>query len=89
MRQIWHGLVGNAPKKPDGREVEVFAGEFLHEEVKVFRQPDHGCAQARGSGAVGARCLPGTGHQRGHVLHIWTPGLNVRLSFSDTALFAS
>jgi hypothetical protein len=64
------GSKGNPPKKPEGREVEVFEGEFLHEEVKVFRQPDHGCAQARGSWFERARRMPGAGHQRGHFLQV-------------------
>ncbi|ALT76544.1 hypothetical protein AT984_04395 [Paucibacter sp. KCTC 42545] len=38
---------GNPPVKPLAREVEISRREFLHEEVQVFRQPDHGCAQTR------------------------------------------
>lgn len=48
---------GNPPEKPEEREVEVFEGEFLHEEVKVYRQPDHGRAQAGGGWLVSARVL--------------------------------
>ena len=37
---------GNPPEKPVTLEVEISRREFLHEEVKVFRQPDHRNAQA-------------------------------------------
>ena len=40
---------GNPPVKPSQPEVEISRREFLHEEVQVFRQPDHAGAQARGS----------------------------------------
>ncbi len=40
--------VGNRPLEPKAREVEFFPKEEArHEEVKVHRQPDHGCGQAR------------------------------------------
>jgi hypothetical protein len=38
---------GNPPAKALTGEVEISRREFLHEEVQVFRQPDHGSAQAR------------------------------------------
>ncbi len=38
---------GNPPEKALTGEVEISRREFLHEEVQVFRQPDHGSAQAR------------------------------------------
>ena len=39
--------IGNRPLEPKGLEVEFFPmEEVLHEEVKVHRQPDHGCGQA-------------------------------------------
>jgi len=41
-------LGGNPPVKALSGEVEISRREFLHEEVKVFGQPDHGSAQARG-----------------------------------------
>jgi len=37
---------GNPPDRPKAPEVEFSTKEFLHEEVKIYRQPDHGCAQA-------------------------------------------
>jgi hypothetical protein len=37
--------VGNPPDRPKAREVEFSTKEFLREEVKIYRQPDHGCAQ--------------------------------------------
>ena len=36
---------GNPPNRPKAPEVEFSTKEFLHEEVKIYRQPDHGCAQ--------------------------------------------
>ena len=36
---------GNPPNRPKAREVEFSTKEFLHEEVKIYRRPDHGCAQ--------------------------------------------
>ena len=38
---------GNPPDNPKAREVEFSKKEFLHEEVKIYRQPDHGCSQTR------------------------------------------
>jgi len=38
-------LGGNPPNKPKAPEVEFSTKEFLREEVKIYRQPDHGCAQ--------------------------------------------
>ena len=40
-------LQGNPPEKALTGEVEISRREFLHEEVQVFRQSDHGSAQAR------------------------------------------
>ena len=57
--------LGNPPEKPVGREVEVFEGEFLHEEVKVYRQPDHGCAQAGGGRLVSAFIANHVGSKEG------------------------
>jgi hypothetical protein len=39
-------IVGNPPDKPKVREVEFSKKEFLREEVKIYRQPDHGCIEA-------------------------------------------
>ena len=36
---------GNPPDRPKAPEVEFSTKEFLREEVKIYRQPDHGCAQ--------------------------------------------
>ena len=37
---------GNRPLEPQAREVEFFPKEeVLDEEVKIHRQPDHGCSQ--------------------------------------------
>jgi len=36
---------GNPPARPKAPEVEFSTKEFLREEVKIYRQPDHGCAQ--------------------------------------------
>ena len=36
---------GNPPNRPKAREVEFSLKEFLREEVKIYRQPDHGCPQ--------------------------------------------
>jgi len=36
---------GNPPYRPKAPEVEFSTKEFLHEEVKIYGQPDHGCAQ--------------------------------------------
>jgi hypothetical protein len=47
-------IEGNPPEKPSAGEVEISRREFLHEEVQVFRQPDHGGAQARGGWPAGA-----------------------------------
>ena len=33
------------PDRPKAPEVEFSTKEFLHEEVKIYRQPDHCCAQ--------------------------------------------
>jgi hypothetical protein len=41
------GVYGNPPVKALSGEVEISRREFLHEEVKIFGQPDHGGAQAR------------------------------------------
>ena len=38
-------LAGNPPNRPKAPEVEFSTKEFLREEVKIYRQPDHGCAQ--------------------------------------------
>ena len=38
-------LDGNPPARPKAPEVEFSTKEFLREEVKIYRQPDHGCAQ--------------------------------------------
>ena len=38
-------LLGNPPDRPKVPEVEFSTKEFLREEVKIYRQPDHGCAQ--------------------------------------------
>jgi hypothetical protein len=40
---IWDG---NPPDKPKVREVEFSKKEVLREEVKIYRQPDHGCPEA-------------------------------------------
>jgi hypothetical protein len=37
---------GNPPDKPMAREVEFSMKEVLREEVKIYRQPDHGCIEA-------------------------------------------
>jgi 4-hydroxy-3-methylbut-2-enyl diphosphate reductase len=37
--------VGNPPDKPKVREVEFSKKEVLREEVKIYRQPDHGCPE--------------------------------------------
>jgi hypothetical protein len=37
---------GNPPGKPKVREVEFSKKEVLREEVKIYRQPDHGCIEA-------------------------------------------
>ena len=37
---------GNPPVKPKSREVEFSKKEVLREEVKIYRQPDHGCIEA-------------------------------------------
>jgi hypothetical protein len=37
---------GNPPDKPKSREVEFSKKEVLREEVKIYRQPDHGCPEA-------------------------------------------
>ena len=39
-------LNGNPPENPKAPEVEFSMKEVLHEEVKIYGQPDHGCAQA-------------------------------------------
>jgi hypothetical protein len=39
-------LDGNPPDKPKSREVEFSKKEVLREEVKIYRQPDHGCIEA-------------------------------------------
>ena len=39
------GIGGNPPARPKAPEVEFSTKEFLREEVKIYRQPDHGCAQ--------------------------------------------
>jgi len=36
---------GNPPARPKAPEVEFSMKESLREEVKIYRQPDHGCAQ--------------------------------------------
>ena len=36
---------GNPPARPKAPEVEFSTKEFLREEVKIYGQPDHGCAQ--------------------------------------------
>ena len=41
-------LEGNPPDNPKAREVEFSKKEFLHEEVKIYRQPDHGHAHTHG-----------------------------------------
>ena len=38
-------LSGNPPDKPKVPEVEFSKKEVLREEVKIYRQPDHGCPQ--------------------------------------------
>jgi hypothetical protein len=38
--------VGNPPDKPKAPEVEFSKKEVLREEVKIYRQPDHGCLEA-------------------------------------------
>ena len=38
--------IGNPPDKPKSREVEFSKKEVLREEVKIYRQPDHGCIEA-------------------------------------------
>ena len=57
---------------PKGREVEFLPTEGIYgnEEITVYRQPDHGCAQARGIGDVVARLVQGVGHQHGDVLQV-------------------
>jgi len=40
-----HSCKGNPPARPKAPEVEFSTKEFLREEVKIYRQPDHGCAQ--------------------------------------------
>jgi len=37
---------GNPPNRPKAREVEFSKKEVLREEVKIYRQPDHGCVKA-------------------------------------------
>jgi hypothetical protein len=37
---------GNPPDKPKAPEVEFSKKEVLREEVKIYRQPDHGCLEA-------------------------------------------
>jgi len=37
---------GNPPDRPKVREVEFSKKEVLREEVKIYRQPDHGCLEA-------------------------------------------
>ncbi|RFO94651.1 hypothetical protein DIC66_22340 [Rhodoferax lacus] len=49
--QLWREslertLGGNPPDKPKVREVEFSKKEVLREEVKIYRQPDHGCLEA-------------------------------------------
>jgi hypothetical protein len=44
IRKEW--LDGNPPDKPKVREVEFSKKEVLREEVKIYRQPDHGCPEA-------------------------------------------
>ena len=39
------GGMGNPPARPKAPEVEFSTKEFLREEVKIYGQPDHGCAQ--------------------------------------------
>ncbi len=44
-----HGqsMEGNPPDKPKVQEVEFSMKEVLREEVKIYRQPDHGCPETR------------------------------------------
>ena len=42
---ICENSCGNPPDRPKAPEVEFSTKEFLREEVKIYRQPDHGCAQ--------------------------------------------
>ena len=44
--------------------------EVLHEDVTLFRQPDHRRAQASRGRQPGSGTLPGTRHQLGHVLQM-------------------
>ena len=44
------GFNGNPPTKPTIPKVEISRREFPHEEIQVFRQPDHGGAGARRGG---------------------------------------
>ncbi|MFM2049765.1 MAG: hypothetical protein RL682_256, partial [Pseudomonadota bacterium] len=37
---------GNPPDKPKAPEVEFFKKEVLREEVKIYRQPNHGGLKA-------------------------------------------
>jgi hypothetical protein len=37
---------GNPPAKPMTPEVEFSKKEVLREEVKIYRQPNHGCPEA-------------------------------------------
>jgi hypothetical protein len=38
-------LGGNPPDRPKAPEVEFSKKEVLHEEVEIYRQPDHGCIE--------------------------------------------
>lgn len=59
----------NPPENPKGREVEFLPTEGIYgnEEITVYRQPDHRCAQARGIGDFVARLVQGVGHRHGDV----------------------
>jgi hypothetical protein len=39
------GTYGNPPDRPKAPEVEFSKKEVLHEEVEIYRQPDHGCIE--------------------------------------------
>ena len=62
--------LGNVPDGPKVPEVEFSTKEILREEVKIYRQPDHGCAQTCQSWPTSAGDLPGAGHQQRYLLQV-------------------
>jgi hypothetical chaperone protein len=44
-KELWTDYTGNPPDRPKAPEVEFSKKEVLHEEVEIYRQPDHGCIE--------------------------------------------